>query len=206
MPQLISNRRTVPAAAVALLLLATLALTACGGSSKGPSASAAATRTSTTGRDGRFAALRECLLKNGITLPQRSAGQRPQPGRGGLQLPRGVTQAQFQAALKKCRGGAGGLLGGGGSANPSNTKALAKFASCMRQNGVNLPTPNTSGNGPVFNTKGIDTSSAKFKAARSKCQNDLRGTFAGRAGGGTPPPGAANGVPPGAGGVPPGGP
>ena len=33
----------------------------------------------------------------------------------------------------------------------------------MRENGVNLPAPNTSGNGPVFNTKGIDTSSATFK-------------------------------------------
>jgi hypothetical protein len=47
----------------------------------------------------------------------------------------------------------------------------------MRENGVNLPAPNTTGNGPVFNTKGIDTNSATFKAAQAKCQPNLKGAF-----------------------------
>jgi hypothetical protein len=51
----------------------------------------------------------------------------------------------------------------------------------MRENGVDLPTPNTSGNGPVFNTKGINTTSSTFKTAAAKCQSDLPG--AARAGG-----------------------
>ena len=32
---------------------------------------------------GRFAAVRECLQKNGITLPQRTPGQRRPPGAAG---------------------------------------------------------------------------------------------------------------------------
>ena len=44
----------------------------------------------------------------------------------------------------------------------------------MRENGVNVPTPNISGNGPVFSTKGLDTSSAKFRAAEQKCSSLLR--------------------------------
>lgn len=75
--------------------------------------------------------------------------------------------------------------------------ALTKFAQCMRENGVNLPAPNTSGNGPVFNTKGINASSSAFKTAQSKCRSDLRGAFG--AGGGPPggaPPNGASGAPP----------
>jgi hypothetical protein len=60
----------------------------------------------------------------------------------------------------------------------------------MRENGVNLPPPNTSGRGPVFNTKGIDTNSSTFKTAQSKCRTMLRGAFG--AGGG-PPGGAPSG-------------
>jgi hypothetical protein len=72
----------------------------------------------------------------------------------------------------------------------------------MRENGVNLPTPNTSGNGPVFNTKGLNTSSATFKSAQSKCQSDLQGVGGGPSsgappgGGGGPPAGEGGGGPP----------
>ncbi len=47
----------------------------------------------------------------------------------------------------------------------------------MRYNGVNVPTPNTSGNGPVFSTKGINTAGAQFRAAEAKCRSSLAGTF-----------------------------
>ena len=68
-------------------------------------------------------------------------------------------------------------------------QALPKFAVCMRENGVNLPAPNSSGNGPVFNTKGLDTSSTQFKRAQSKCQPILTAAR-GQAG---PGPGAPGG-------------
>jgi len=201
-----------PALAVAVLLLACLGLAACGSSSSSSTSSnASATSTNgatgATGRGaGRFAALRECLQKNGITLPKRTPGQRPQGGAGGFlggaggpQLPAGVTRAQYEAAVKKC-GGAAFTGAGGRVKSPAFKQALAKFATCMRENGVNVPEPNTSGSGPIFNTKGLDTTSAQFKAAQSKCSKDLAGTFRrGAPGGG--PPGGAGGEPGAAGGA-----
>ena len=73
----------------------------------------------------------------------------------------------------------------------------------MVKNGVKLPAPNTSGKGPIFNTKGINTKSAAFKAADAKCARELspnRGTGAGGAPGGTPP---VSGGTPGSGETPP---
>jgi hypothetical protein len=206
MPHINRTRRVsvTAATAVVVLLLASLALAACGGSSSSSSTSANAAATSATGATGtagrgagRFTALRECLQKNGITLPKRTPGQRPRGGAGGFlgggaggaggpHLPNGVSRAQYEAAVKKCGGGA--FAGGGGRFNsPAAKQALAKFATCMRENGVNVPEPNTSG-GPIFNSKGLNTSSPKFKAAEAKCQSDLRGAFL-RGRGGRPPTG-----------------
>ena len=194
MPQIISSKCRPAAAAALLLVLAGLALAACGGSSKSSTATASASATtSTTGgatgaTGGRFLALRECLQKNGITLPKRTPGTRPSPGSGGFlgggagpQLPKGVTRAQYEAAVKKCGGGVNGgafFRGGAGRFNSSAVKqALAKFATCMRENGVNVPAPNTSGKGPIFNTKGLNTTSTTFKNAETKCRSDLLGSF-----------------------------
>jgi hypothetical protein len=215
MPHIHSNS-SKPVTAVLVLVLASLALAACGGSSSTSSTttttSASATTPSTGGRPGagggRFAAIRECLKKNGITLPTRKPGQAPGAGGflgggGGFALPKGVTKAQYEAAFKKCggfprggfRGGAGGFRGGAGVFKTAAGKqALAKFAACMRSNGINVPEPNTSGNGPVFNDKGIDTASAKFKEAEAKCRSALLGAFRAHPGAGGAAPGAAPGA------------
>jgi len=194
------------------LLLVSLGLAACGSSSSTTATTSASTGTTGAKGAGRFTAVRECLQKEGITLPKRTSGQkRPPGGAGGFlgggagtggaagapQLPKGVTRAQYEAALKKCGGGS--FAGRGGAArfdSPTFKAALTKFATCMRQNGVNVPAPNTSGKGPVFDTKGIDTSSSQFKTAEAKCQSDLSGAFKrGTGAGGSP---NANGAPPGA--------
>ncbi len=212
-------------AALAILLLGCVGLAACGGSSNssststtaaaanatGPAATSSGAGTSSTGTPppagatgsgpSRFKAIRECLQKNGITLPQRTPGTRRPPGAGGFlggagpALPKGVTRAQYEAALKKCGGRA---LGGGVARlkSPVYQQALAKFATCMRENGVNVPQPNTSGKGPVFNVKGLNTASAQFKAAESKCSVQLQGAFRPRPGGG--PPGGPGTAGPGA--------
>ena len=125
--------------------------------------------------------MRECLQKSGIVLPKRTPGQQA-PGAGFLaggapQLPKGVTAAQYQAALKKCGGFPnGGRFGGAVTRLKSGQfrQALAKFATCLRENGVNIPAANTSGKGPIFNTRGINVASAKFKAAQLKCASILR--------------------------------
>lgn len=221
MPHIDSNRRKLarPAAVALVLLLACLGLAACGGSSSGSSTNASASTAPSKGAAGldrrlgaqassRFKAMRECLQKNGITLPQRTPGRRPPGGprgflggggSGGPQLPSGVTRAQYEAAIKKC--------GGGAFANraarlksPAYLAALTKFATCMRANGVDVPPPNTSGNGPIFSTKGLNTAGAQFQAAEAKCRGDLAGALRRRPGVG------ANGAAGAAGGAPPGGP
>jgi hypothetical protein len=117
--------------------------------------------------------VRECLQKNGITLPKPTRGQ---PGGGFLggapTLPKGVTRAQYQAALKKCGGAA--FTGIGHRFNtPAFREEIAKFAACMRANGENVPAPNNSGKGPIFSTKGLNPNSPQFKAAESKCSVEL---------------------------------
>jgi hypothetical protein len=224
MPHIFSNRRksarTGTTVAVLALLLACLGLTACGESSKSSAANASATTsagggatgTSATGTSGagthatgagakRFQAVRECLQKAGITLPTPS--QQPKAGTrrgflggavGGLRLPKGVTRAQYEAAIKKCGGGS---FAGRGARfrNPAYKAELAKFAACLRANGVNVPAPDTSGNGPIFDTKGVNTASPQFNKAEGKCIGDLRGATSrahpGGAAPGAAPPGGA---------------
>lgn len=183
-----------------------------------PANSASTTRQ---GGSARFASVRSCLQKEGVNLPSASAGGAGRPFAGGppngaapngarhrFKLPGGMSRAKFQEALKKC---GAGFFGHGRPAFSSAAMraSLAKYAECMRANGVDLPAPNTSGKGPVFDTKGIDTASATFKAAREKCQSHLRGAFgAGRRPGGgyggPRPGGGYGGPPPGGYGPPPG--
>jgi hypothetical protein len=179
MPQIKTNGRRLAIAAL-IATLAGLALAACGSSSKSSSSStstsagAATTITppSTKGAATRFAEIRACLQKSGVALPT-TPGQRPQPGGGGLlgaPLPKGVTRAQYLAALKKC----GGQRGGSRLSNPNIKQGFVKFASCMREHGVKIGEPNTSGKGPIFNTTGINTNSAQFKKAEASCISRLR--------------------------------
>jgi hypothetical protein len=149
-----------------------------GGTSPAPGTPGAPTGTFPA----RFAAVRACLAKKGVVLPPRTPGS---PGflGGRPPLPKGVTLAQYDEALKSCGGGfAGGRVAGGGRFNraPATAAAtarfhamLARFAACLRQNGVNIGEPNTSGKGPVFNTKGISTAGPAFRAAETKCRASL---------------------------------
>jgi hypothetical protein len=218
-----NGRRIRPAVALAVLG-ASATLAACGSSassatspattsSSGSSNGTQASKSPQGGGSSRFTALRSCLAKQGITLPapsgKRPPGGSPGGGGGGLlgggggagrfQPPPGVSATQFQEALKKC---GGGNRGAARFNSPTAKTALTKFVACMRENGVNLPAPNTSGNGPVFNTTGINTASSTFTSAQSKCRSALQGVV----GGGAPNGGAPNagtGPPPGEGGAPP---
>jgi hypothetical protein len=203
-----------PILLAALLVAAALGLAACGGSSStttttnaaatnAPAATSTGSSTGTTGttsttsttpgrpNPARFSAVRECLAKKGIALPQRTPGS-PGGFAGGPQLPKGVSRTQLQEALRSCGGGfTGRRLGPGRSAftSPRFHEALVRFAACLRQNGVNVGEPNTSGKGPVFDTKGINTGSPQFKTASMKCRTVL---FAGRP---KATPGAAGATP-----------
>jgi hypothetical protein len=129
----------------------------------------------------RFAALHACLARKGITFPQRTPGSLYG---GGAQLPKGMSRAQFTQALRSCGAGFSGhrlLKGFKGYHNPFNNPrfhaTLTRFAACLRQNGINVGEPNTSGKGPIFDTKGINTGSPQFKAATAKCRSTLLGAL-----------------------------
>ncbi len=154
--------------------------TSTGTSSTGTTTSGSSpTGTTPADRAARFAAVRTCLSKKGITLPQH-AGAGGFLG-GGAQLPKGMSRAQFAEALQSCGTGFNGSgLGkkhGKGFKNPFNNPrfhaVLTRFAACLRQNGINIGEPNTSGKGPIFDTKGINTGSPQFKAATAKCRSTL---------------------------------
>lgn len=162
------------------------------GSSSGATTSGGAPGAATPGTPGRgtpgkgnagaaagaqLAAVRECLQRNGVKLPAQPAG-----GLGAFRnLPAGVSRAKMQATVRKCLGGGRLLHTGRAGAlrlkNPTFHKALESFASCLRQNGVNVPQPNTSGRGPVFSTKGINTASPQFRKATQKCRGALSAAF-----------------------------
>jgi hypothetical protein len=189
--------------AAGAVIAACLSLAACGGSSNGATTSGqanvspASSSTGTAG-GGRFAALRTCLQKQGITLPNRP---RPQGGTrapgaglffgggGGAGAAAGAARFQnnpkLRAAMQKC----GFTPGQGAGARPRNSarfkQAITSFVACMKQNGVTLPAPNLSGAGPVFNRSQVNTSDPKFTAAANKCQSLLR-AGRGTGAGGTP--------------------
>ncbi len=202
MPHISTKGRAPAVSAFLILLLAAVGLAACGGSSSTTTTTNAAatgastgggttnpgtpsTGTSSTGAHpagqpnaGRFTAVRECLSKKGITLPQRTPGVAGLAGSGGIKMPSGMTHAQLAEALKSCNVKyAGGRVAQPAHALPARFhNVLARFAACLRQNGANVGEPNTSGKGPIFNTKGINTGSPQFRAAAMKCRTTLFGT------------------------------
>jgi hypothetical protein len=127
------------------------------------------------------------LKKAGITLPQRPANGPPGGGEGGAGgfffgggPPGGGTArsgdfSKIQAALKKCGINPVRRRGNFNIANnPRFKQALDKFVACVRKNGYDLPAPNTSGKGPVFDTSKVNRNDPKFKKAAAKCQSDLQ--------------------------------
>lgn len=198
----VNHKRSISTARLSLAACAALAcvlLAACGsskGSSTTTSTSTATTSTSASAstsaagasdRGGRFSALRECLAKNGVALP-RPPGVKGGPGafflgggpRAGRVAATPAKRAQLQAAMKKCGAPAGfgvRLHRFGSNSlrdNHAFKQALTRFAACLRANGVNVPTPNLSGKGPVFDTMHVDTASAQFRSAQVKCRGALR--------------------------------
>jgi hypothetical protein len=122
----------------------------------------------------RVTAMRQCLQQHGVTPPQTRAGA----GGGilGAKPPKGMTRAQYLELVRKCGSSTGGPAAVGAKrrfSSPRFRQALASFAACLRQNGVNVPPPNTSGKGPIFNIKGINTASPQFRQARQRCRATL---------------------------------
>jgi hypothetical protein len=172
--------------AVASLALASLALTACGGSSgttssgttsSGTTSSSAAgtSSTATSSTSSQPERLRACLKKLGIEAPSSVSTISDLVAHP----PKGVTRAKLIAAVQSCGGIGAGLANVKPHASATAYRqAFVSLVNCMREQGVNLPAPNTTGKGPVIDLKGIDTTSAKYRAASQKCAPILRKVLA----------------------------
>jgi hypothetical protein len=177
-------------AATALAVLATVALGACGGGGGGSNNSS--TTTNPAGGPQRFtltADQRACMEKNGAPAPSgppaggATTQTGPPPGATGTPPPGAVRRignpqdfAKVQAAAKKCGVSLpqGGPQGGPPDVNSAQYQASVKdYATCMSDNGYAMPTPNFSGNGPVFDESKVDRNDPKFTAASAKCQDKL---------------------------------
>jgi hypothetical protein len=181
---------------IAAVAVAGLALGACGGSSDPDNSPQSA-------NGGPNAQVRDCLKKQGIDLPSPSGGgQAPPPGANGGegQTPGGTGGAPPLPGGGAPGGGAppGGAFGGGNSAKmrkafkacgvdmpnrrngsgPANNtqyrKSIKQYVSCVRRNGFDMPDPDFSGNGPVFDPDEVDQTDKKFLAASRKCQSLLQ--------------------------------
>jgi len=167
-------------AALLITAIATsIALAACGSSSQSSSTTAASSGGPGGSAQNR-STLAACLKKHGVSLPagfggQRTGGAPPASGSGAGTPPAGGGRpgaipggnSKFQAALKAC----GANFRSPGATSGSFHAAIVKYAACVRQHGYQLPSPNFSGHGPVFNRK-IETN-AKFKTASKACQSLL---------------------------------
>lgn len=146
-----------------------------------------------------FEHLNACLKAHGIAHPEASASaadaERSIPallGVAGIPVPDGVTDAQYEAALKRC-GVKNVHVGRIPITSPLLKSRVAWIRSCLAKNGYTLPAPNFIGPGSVLDTTGIDLGSARWRATAmgcsvtqtltkttlSKCMGD--GVLAGRA-------------------------
>lgn len=187
-----------------LAIVAALAVAGCGGSSS----SSSSNQESSTGISSEAAGktpggfeiseeTRSCLKEQGVELPEPGQGGElpeggePPPGQApeGGEPPSfggaGGTQGKkMQEAFKECgvevpEGGQGKPGGAPNTNSAAFRKSLKKYVACVRENGYDLPEPNLSGNGAVFDESEVDQEDPEFKAASEKCQTLLRGAGGG---------------------------
>jgi hypothetical protein len=123
-----SHHRRRRLAAVGIVLLVPLVAVACGGDEKDTTAS----KNTSNQSQGDFQAYRDCLAKNGVSLPSAPQGQ---PGEGQQGAPPSIDQQAMQKAQTACSSlqPQGGGFGGGGG---RNGQAFQDYVSCLSENGV----------------------------------------------------------------------
>jgi hypothetical protein len=161
-----------PAALAAVLMGAALLAAACGGSSStGSTTAQIPTLQSMTTKALAYA---KCMRSHGIPdFPDPTVQDNAHAKGVGFSLPGSIQNSpQFKSAAKACQ-----KQTGFGQPNPAVLQAMmtdgVKFAACMRSHGItNFPDPVQHGNGIQLGPgpdSGIDTNSARFKAAQKAC-------------------------------------
>jgi hypothetical protein len=75
--------------------------------------------------------------------------------------------------LSSVAGSASGTAPSTHLGNRAFRQALAEFATCLRQGGIDVPVARISGDGPVLDLRSVDTSRLRFKTTWAKCRRDV---------------------------------
>jgi hypothetical protein len=148
-----ADQRTIFAtlACVVLAALTCAGLTACGGSS--------------SSSRNKLATISTCLRKEGLAPSSTDPGE----------VPLGMTPKQLVVALKKC-GVRGGTFSGAEESGPTSPakrivvgRELVKQVTCLQEHGFQV-TATKNVEQQLFNANGVDTKSARFRAANRECR------------------------------------
>jgi len=119
-------------------------------------------------------AFAKCMREHGIPMDD------PQVG-GGANGPitisiggPGIDKEKMQAAQEAC-GGFMGVSGPKGTMPPDLLDKLVRYASCMREHGIDFPDPQVEGGGVLIggsaSKDALDPSSPEFQAAHEACKS-----------------------------------
>lgn len=174
MSQILTSAVRRGGAAVAVGLTA-LTFSACGGSDgeAGAAASGAdASAPSDNDRDTARVRLQQCLRDQGIELPEPGQGGGPGGGGGVDESDREKRREALEGPCKEFRQGAFGDISE--EDRQELQDAFQEFASCMRDNGVDIPDMQPGqGGGPGGGGRGLDRDDPDVQAAREQCQDKL---------------------------------
>lgn len=110
-------------------------------------------------------------------------GENGEGRRGGFGNLSDEDREKLQKAMEKCGGQAPGANRRGGPAgarqrpdvnSAAYRKTINAYVTCVRKNGYDLPDPDFSGDGPIFDPKEVDQQDATFKKASKACQSTLQ--------------------------------
>ena len=154
---------------VGVVVVICTGLAACGSSSqtvkRGITASTGSKTSTVTSRSRMLR--EECLHRAHIELVGHE-----------IKAPVSMTGERLNAILQKCgavvtKVEGEPMLEADAKANPRVIRAISEFAACMRQNGVNVPSPNPARSTPLLDTNGINVRSPEFRAGSRKCNHYL---------------------------------
>ena len=161
------TKHLLPAATVAGIAAAGLALTACGASSNGGSSS---TTPQAADVQDQVLAFARCMREHGVDMPdpEVDAKGRVRMRVGGANTPR----ATMEAAQDACEDTMP-QLGGDGVDDGANREFGLKLAQCMREHGIErFPDP-TDGGIRITPDMGINPSDPAFQEAQKACEDEV---------------------------------
>lgn len=135
-------------------LLSVMSFTSCGGSSSDKRVTTVSRHQIVREVERRVRAYTDCMMNHGITFPQGESDITAWIV-GGKRIPMNMTPMQAELALRQCHGGHRRVVGDI-ITDPATISASASFAACLREKGLIVQGPNTSGHGPALLITGAE--------------------------------------------------